>query len=300
MRSRAAPRVHGAALLLVLWVLALATVLIGGFALVARAEQLEARHLAEGARARYAAEAGLSRAVYEMMRPAVENRWVADGRAYSVEFDEAKIEVRVQDEAGKLDINAADAPTLAQLFQIFGVELDRAEQIADAVMDWRDSDDLVHPKGAELPEYEAAELDYGPTNLPFGTVDEFQQVLGIGYELFRKLRPFLTVHSRAPRPAFALAPPELLQLIPGVTGELARDLVQQREQFGPNDPRAQTLLLPDGTPLLTGGGSGTYTVRSSATLGNGMRSGLTTVVRLGGAPGARAYTALEWRLGNYD
>jgi general secretion pathway protein K len=293
-------RQRGVALLIVLWVLALLAVLLGGFVLLARTEQLEARHLADGAKARYAAEAGLSRAVYELMRPNPETRWVADGRPYKIKFEETEVEVRIHDEGGKVDINAADELTLKALFELAGVELDQATRLTDAVLDWRDPDDLVRPNGAEKADYEAAGLSYGPSNTGFATVGELQQVLGMDYELFRKLRPFITVYSRSGRPNFGLAPTALLQLLPGVTPELAQQLVELRQHTQPGDPAAQALKLPDGTPLVAGGGSGTYTVQSLATLSNGMHSGLTAVIRLGGAPGARAFTALEWRLGNYD
>jgi len=291
---------RGVALLLVLWVMALVAILIGGFALVSRSEQLEARQLADGARARYAAEAGLSLAVYELNRPTVENRWVADGRVYPLTFDGIAVEVRIRDESGKVDMNAADEVILKGLFTIVGADFERSDRLAQAVMDWRDPDDLVHPLGAEANDYEAAGLDYGPSNMNFATVGEVQQVLGMDYDLFEKLRPLITVHSRSPRPNFGLAPPELLQLVTGVSPELAQQLVAQREQVRPGDQVAGgALLLPDGTPLLAGGGSGTYTVKSTAKLDNGLRSGLTAVIRLGGPPGRRAYTALEWRLG-YD
>jgi general secretion pathway protein K len=293
-------RQRGVALLIVLWVLALVAVLLGGFVLLARTEQLEARHLADGAQARYAAEAGVSRAVYELMRPNPDTRWVADGRPYKITFEEIEVEVRVSDEGGKVDINAADEQTLAALFGLAGVEREQAARLTDAVLDWRDPDDLVRPNGAEKAEYEAAGLTYHPSNTGFATLGELQQVLGMDYELFRKLRPFVTVYSRSGRPNFGLAPMQLLQLLPGVTPELAQQLVEIRQHTLPGDPAAQALKLPDGTPLVAGGGSGTYTVQSLATLSNGMHSGLTAVIRLGGAPGARAYTALEWRLGNYE
>ena len=294
-------RERGVALLVVLWIVALLVVLLGGFTLIARTESLEARHLLDSTTARYAAEAGLSRAVYEIQRPNLLTRWVPDGRPYKVEAEEAEVEVEVTDESGKVDINTADQKTLHDLFVIAGCDEDRATKLADAIADWRDPDDLVQPNGAEQADYEAAELKYGPSNQPFAMSAEIQQVLGMDYELYRKLKPWITVYSRMPRPNFAFAPPELMQLVPGVTPELAAQVVAQRRQLQPGDPAAAALKLPDGTPLLAGGGQGTYTVKSLAKLRNGAKSGLTATVRLGGAPGNRAYTILEWRLGsNYD
>jgi general secretion pathway protein K len=291
---------RGVALLIVLWIVALMVVLLGAFSLVSRTESLEARHLLDSTAARYAAESGLSRAVYELQRPNPLTRWVPDGRPYPIQVEDAEVEVRITDEGGKIDLNAADEKTLHDLFLIAGVDEDRASKLADAIMDWRDPDELVRANGAEDADYDAAGLSYGAGDAPFALVGEVQQVLGMDYELFRKLRPWLTVYSRSPRPNFAFAPAELLQLVPGVTAELAAQFVAQRGQTQPGDPAAAALRLPDGTPLLAGGGSGTYTVKSLAKLGNGAWSGLTATVRLGGAPGNRAYTILEWRRGNYD
>ena len=291
---------RGVALLVVLWIVALLVVLLGAFTLVARTESLEARHLLDSTSARYAAEAGLSRAVYEVQRPNLLSRWVPDGRPYKVEAEDAQVEVEITDESGKVDINSADEKTLHDLFMVAGCDDQRATKLAESVADWRDPDDLVHPNGAEKDDYEAAGLKYGPSNMPFSMAGELQQVLGMDYDLYRKLKPWITVYSRMPRPNFAFAPPELMQLVPGVTPELAAQVVAQRRQLQPGDPAAAALKLPDGTPLLAGGGQGTYTVKSLATLRNGAKSGLTATVRLGGAPGNRAYTILEWRLGNYD
>ena len=56
----------GIALVLVLWVSVLIAVLLGSFSLSARVEALQGRNLLDSTRARYAAEAGLHRAAYEL------------------------------------------------------------------------------------------------------------------------------------------------------------------------------------------------------------------------------------------
>ena len=83
--------------MLVLWVVALLAVLLGSFVVVARTENLQSRHLFDSARARYAAEAGLSRAVYELLRSDPLTRWVPDGRAYEVEFEGTKLRLEIED-----------------------------------------------------------------------------------------------------------------------------------------------------------------------------------------------------------
>src|SRR5690606_38122261 len=199
-------RQRGIAFVIVLWLLALLAILLGSFALMARTENLQARHLFDSTRALYAAEAGLNRAVFELMQPDPTTRWLPDGRPYVFNFDDAEVEIRITDESGKIDINAADVATLDQMFQALGVDAVESAQLADAMLDWRDPDDLVMPNGAEDPEYEAAGLPYGTADAPFTTVSELQQVIGMSYELFQMVEPGITVYTGQGRPNASFAP----------------------------------------------------------------------------------------------
>src|SRR5690606_6054180 len=65
---RPSARHRGVACVLVLWVIATLSILLGSFAMITRTENLQARHLFDTTRARYAAEAGLNLAVYELRK----------------------------------------------------------------------------------------------------------------------------------------------------------------------------------------------------------------------------------------
>lgn len=288
---------RGVALLLVLWVIVLLGILLGGFLLIARTDQLQTRYLVDATRARYAAEAGLGRAVYELRRIDPQTRWVADGRAYEWRFNDTELRISVQDESGKVDINAADENTWLSLLLAVRVPDEDARKLVDAIFDWRDPDDLVRAQGAEKNEYQAAERSYAPTNRGFSTVGELQQVLGMDYALFRKLEPLVTVYARSPRPNFAFAPAPVLQMVPGMTPERAQEWIQQRNQLNAMQLSQTPLLLPDGTPVLAASTSQTYTIESKAALPNGAWTQLNATIRLGGASGNRAYTILRWREG---
>lgn len=296
MRSRQ----KGIALVLVLWVSVLITVLLASFSLSARVEALQGRNLLDSTRARYAAEAGLHRAAYELRGNNPDTRWVADGRVYPIEFEGAEIEVEIYDETGKVDLNVAEPMLLAALFELGGAEKNDAEALAAAVVDWRDPDDLVGVNGAEAGEYKGAGLPYKPRNAPFETVSELQQVLGMSFELYRELEPLLTIYSGRAQPNPAFAAPEVLQLIPGMTPDSVQLFVQQREQAptGPGGQAQMTLTLPDGTPVVAQGGGLTYTIRSRAKLPGGATSSLEATVRLGASMVARRpFRIVRWRDG---
>lgn len=291
-------RQRGVAFILVMWLLALLTILLGSFALISRTEALQARHLFDTTEARYAAEAGVNRAVYQMAIPDPQLRWIPDGRRYELEFERARLSIEVTDESGLVDLNAADTLTLANLLLAHGVPQDEADAIADAILDWRDTDDLVSPNGAEDSDYDAAGLDYGAKDAPFDTVSELQQVLGVSAELYTRIAPALTIYSGQPTPNAAFAPLEVLRAFIGMTDDLARQLIEARHAWDPASG-APPPLMPDGTPLMAQGGSGTYSIAARATLPNGAWTELEATVRLGGAGvSGLAYTVLRWQDGD--
>jgi len=191
-------RSRGIALIVVLWMLTLLTIIIGTYAVLARTETLQSRFLFDTTDARYAAEAGLHRAVVELRNPDMETRWVADGRPYEFGFGDATVEVRITDETGLIDVNATaqgNPDLLIRLFASIGLSEQDAELMTAAIQDWVDGDDQPRVMGAEDQEYANADLPYGPANAAFGTIEELQQVIGMSWELFRAVEGSLTLHS---------------------------------------------------------------------------------------------------------
>ncbi|UXI67786.1 general secretion pathway protein GspK [Tahibacter amnicola] len=291
------PRQTGVAFIIVLWVIALIAIILGSFAVIARTEGLQARHLFDATTARYAAEAGIHRAAFELRNPDIMTRWVADGRPYEFDFDGTKVEVKITDDSGKIDINVADNILLKALFVSAGIEDARAEELADAIVDWRDPDELASPKGAEDSEYKSADLKYLPRNAPFETVSEIQQVLGMDYDIYHQIENSITLYSGRSQPSPGYAPIEVLRALPGMTEEYAQMIVTQRQAAQPGSPPTG-LMLPDGTPVVAEGGGLTYSIESRATLPNGASARLDATIRLGGTGiGGKPFVVLRWRDG---
>ena len=286
------------AFVLVLWVIAMLSVLLGSFALVARTEGLQSRHLFDTTTARYAAEAGLNLAVYGLSKSDPQQKWVADGRPYAFVFDGVDVEISITDDSGKIDINAADPVSLKNLFVGVGVEEEKADELADAIQDWRDPDDLTSLHGAERDDYRAVGLPYSPRNAPFETLSEIQQVYGMDYELYTRIEPAITMFSGRSTPSAAYAPMEAMLSIPGMTADLAQQIIEQRQQLAPGllNQGTSGLTLPDGTPLMADGGGLTYSVKSRAKLPNGASTVLDATIRMGGMNSAgRPFVVLRWR-----
>ncbi len=287
-------RQQGVALILVLWFSALLAIVVGTYSSMVRTEIIQSRHLFNTTTAWYAAEAGLHRAVFELRNPDVELRWFADGRSYEVPFGETMLDISIIDESGKIDINVANEDTLISLFESIGLEDEQQIlELVDAVLDWRDTDDLVRVYGAEDDDYESAGFPYGAKNNPFDTVTEVQQVMGMDFDLYEQIEPSITVFSSRARPDPAFAPETVLATFEGMTPDLITDFITQREQneeFGVPLP-----ILPDGTQAVARAGSYTYSIRSRATLPNGTWAELEATIRPGGAIRGRPFRIIRWK-----
>jgi general secretion pathway protein K len=175
-------RQRGRGLLLVLWLIALMTALVGGFALAARVENLQGQVMSRGLVASNAARAGLEYALIRVEDQDQRRQWRPDGSPNRWSYAGAEIEVRLIDENGKVDLNQADASLLTALLVRVGegqVGQEQAARFAAAIVDWRDPDQLTQPAGgAEDQDYEGAERPYGAKDAEFESVAELEQVLG--------------------------------------------------------------------------------------------------------------------------
>src|SRR4029077_12064042 len=86
------------------------------------------------------------------------------GQAFSCRVGSDALVIPAQDEGGKVDLNFAAERMLRALLLGLDVEPTRADEIVDAILDFRDGDNSKRPKGAEEAEYLAAGRAQGPKN----------------------------------------------------------------------------------------------------------------------------------------
>ena len=93
-----------------------------------------------------------------------------------VELGQCSFNVSVVDEAGKLNINTATKKQLLELPEM-------TDEIAEAILDWRDKDDMPRAYGAEAGYYENVPFRYKIRNGEFQTIRELMLVKGVTREL---------------------------------------------------------------------------------------------------------------------
>lgn len=282
----------GIALVMVLWMLALLSVIAGSLVFATRTETLIAGNLATLAKAEALADAGVYRAIMEMARPKTTDplQWRADGLSRQWDYQQATLAITIIDESGKIDLNMASRPLLVSLFKSIGAP--DPDALADAVADWRDADDLRSPHGAEKDDYAAAGRAYGPANSAFDTIVELRQVLGMNDDSYRRLEHSLTVYSHQPGINAAVAPREVLLAIPNATPQLVDLFVEERKAFLEQGLSAPP--FPIAHEFVAAAVGSTFSVYVEAVLGDKIRFAREAVVRLDGNVQERP-TILAWR-----
>ncbi|MDO9162532.1 MAG: type II secretion system protein GspK [Methylococcaceae bacterium] len=186
---------QGFALILVLWVLSLLIIMAGSFALNMRRETAVAAGVKANAQAMALAESGVAVAELMLLHPEVNKRWRADGSVYEIDFTDAQVRIQMLAEVGKIDINNASEELLQALINHVVDDEGRQTKLVNAILDWRDADDLARPDGAEKNEYKKAGLNYQPRNKRFRAIEELQLVQGISEDVYQALVPVITSYS---------------------------------------------------------------------------------------------------------
>jgi general secretion pathway protein K len=262
---------RGIALLLVLWIFMLLGVLALDFARYMRDDAMAAVNLADETRGYYLALAGMHRALFDAKRavehdpsaePAaqtgsrrttkdptdddVDVRVPPDGQWHEESFAGGRYAVRMTDEGGRISLNKANEQLLTRVVTNLvrggnattGVDRRTSAAIStivDAILDWRDGDDLARVNGAESEYYLGLRTPYHAKNGFFTSSEELLLVKGMTPALFYGaegapgLREILSVFSMSQSINVKTAPAAVFQVLLDVDAESAAELVTVRD-----------------------------------------------------------------------
>jgi general secretion pathway protein K len=149
-------------------------------------------------------------------------------------IDRAVVSGLITDEQGKFNLNnlitangaksLKDVETFQQLLSSQGL----APELADAVLDWIDSDDAVSAAGAEDAYYLSLKRPYRAANRPMVQIEELYRVRGFDAATVAKLRPLITALPDRTSVNVNTASEALLDVILPVPKESIAQLVKQR------------------------------------------------------------------------
>ncbi|GFO62972.1 type II secretion system minor pseudopilin GspK [Geomonas paludis] len=121
----------------------------------------------------------------------------------SLDADNGTVTVTIEEESGKIDLNAATSQTgepvefsknaLLRLFD----NLKLSRDLYDALADWADTDDMPRPSGADKSYYGSLKQPHQVHNNKLETVEELALIKGFTPEVVAKLKNFVTVYGTA-------------------------------------------------------------------------------------------------------
>ena len=173
----------GLVIITVLWTVVILIVMV---AILGRKSRLDMKVCAarmEGVRCKWACRAGIEKAMAVLKEDETENDspidlWSNNEEDFNdILVNQCWFSVRVIDEASKLNINTVTREQLLGLPYM-------VEEIADAIIDWRDEDDVPGTMGIEGGYYENLPYLYLARNAPFRTIRELLLVKDVTEDLF--------------------------------------------------------------------------------------------------------------------
>jgi len=204
------PAQRGFALVAALWAAMMLALIAASIMTTTRTEARIGRSRASAAQGAAIADAGINATIYRLLAHDPADHPPLDGTPFGLAFEGRIIELRVQDEAGKVDLNFAPAAVLSELLAAAGLDPDAARLETDRIIDWREHGELRRLNGAKREDYRRNGYAYAPRDAAFLSTDELRLVMGITPDLYARLQPAITVLSQSRDVDPAVAPAAVL------------------------------------------------------------------------------------------
>lgn len=287
---------RGIALVMVIWAMALLTVLASNFTATGRTETRLAANQVEAARAQAVADAGVYRAIQGLLEADPVLAWHAREAPYGFALGGAQARLQIIDEGGKIDLNVGSDELLRGLLLQAVTDEATVNELLDAIADFRDGDNLRRLHGAEDEDYLAADLPFDAKDAPFEAVEELLQVKGMTFDRYRKIAPYLTVFSGEFQVNMNTAPRPVLAAIPGIDEAGVEALLALRGLSEDDQLDQLETAPPEIFDFLVEFGPLVYTIRSEGRTPGGGVFLREAVVRLTEDP-VQPYTLIAWKQG---
>ncbi len=285
----------GLALVVVLWVVASLALLVAAFNASVKSSVVLVASETSLAQEHVLINAGVDLAVAQLTLASKEFRWQADGTAHEINFTGKRLRIKISEANGRIDLNKSDGALLLALLMRHASTALQAEEIRDRILDWRDDDQKRRDKGAEDPDYQRAGRVYGAGDTKFNNVTQLRGVLGVNYDLYRKLLPSITVHNRTGLINPLSASRDVLLSLPNVSDAEVNQVLTLREQGLDNKSSLLVLLAKSRKWLNTSSGPA-YVISVEVEVKDGKYGLPAEITILKGGDNQAPYRVLDWRI----
>lgn len=207
---------RGFALLIVLWTLVLITLLVTHLNAAGRSETQIAGNLRSSARLEAAADGAVHAAIFHLLDRTLQS-WRPDGTPHGLKLGTDAAQVRITDEAAKINPSNATPELLRALLQAVGIDAAQASTLSTAIVLWRTPFGNTNGSNPRFDAYRTAGRAYGPSGGPFGSMDELGAVIGMTPDILARLVPHLTLYTDAD-PDTAQADPVVRKALAAANG----------------------------------------------------------------------------------
>jgi general secretion pathway protein K len=326
----------GIALIMVLWVMAILSVVALEFSFAMRTEINITKNHKEDLQRYAMAEGGVQRAITELIykhdarlqqsrrtlsleeTPTEQREWVADGRSYTLPFDQGSCEIRIMSEAGKININMASEFLLRKVIGQLGLEGEAKDVVVDSVLDWRDTNDFYRANGAENDYYLSLKEPYYCKNGNLDSIEELLLVRGVTPDLYHGkkgtsegeegsadrvgLKDIFSIYAPGEQVDINSATPLVMNMVLGIPREVSQQMVKAREEKSFENQQDLLNRVPELAPFIGEIGSFIvfrsavpyYTIESRAKLKDGLSmQGLKTIVKIDSRE-KEGYKIVQW------
>jgi general secretion pathway protein K len=321
---------------MVLWVMAILSVVAFEFSFAMRTEITITKNHKEDLQRYAMAEGGVQRAIAELIYkhdarlqqsrktlsleeiPLEQMEWVADGRSYTLPFDQGSCEIRIMSEAGKININMASEFLLRKVIGQLGLEGETKDVVVDSVLDWRDTNDLYRANGAENDYYLSLKEPYYCKNGNLDSIEELLLIKGVTPDLYHGkkgtpegeegsadrvgLKDIFSIYAPGEQVDINSATLLVMNMVLGIPGEVAQQMMKAREEKSFENQQDLLNRVPELAPFMGEIGRFIvfrsavpyYTVESRAKLKDGLSmQGLKAIVKID-AREKEGYKIIQW------
>ncbi len=269
---------------MVLWVIAILSVVVLEFCFAMRTEVHITKNYKEDLQRYAMVQGGVQRAIVELIykhdprieqarkgqkseeTPPEKREWVADGRPYLIQFSQGACEVRIISEAGKVNINILSESMLRRIIDRLGLEAEVKDIVVDSILDWKDPNDFHRVNGAENEYYQSLKEPYLCKNGNLDSIEELLLIRGVTPDLFyggkgaKKgekefvdrigLKEIFSIYAPGEQIDINSASPVILTVVLGIPGEVAQSIVNAREEKGFANLQDLLQRVPELSPFI--------------------------------------------------
>ncbi len=280
----------GLALIIVLWVITLLTIMASSFALTIQRETTVISGIKEKVEASALAEAGINYAIIMLLSKDPENKWQSFDNLYEINYQNKRIRIQIADESGKISINHTNKLELEGLLDSINLDESQVASLSDAILDWRDENDLHRLNGAEKKQYEEANLKYEPRNSLFESLEELQMVLGMTPKIYQQLENLISIYTNKPTINPKTASRSVLLTLADVDEEMVDQYLHQRDESVRNSEPVENPAWFQGNASQTN----VYMILAEAMIDKNITKQIKAVIRKKGGQVGLPYEVLQW------